>query len=173
MENAVSLWHALTIDISGFKNQINAARCKLIELDCPLDDIILLEDKIKLFEESIKESRERLCLGLLTDSIAESKCILLPPLAEPLIDLPTPELLREVSELLPELVEVVLPVLEVLPEVLPEPTPEVLPEVLPEPTPEPLPEPTEEKPTFTTLSSLSSEQIAELLQFVKSSEIVA
>lgn len=166
MEKSVSLYHALTIDISGFKNQINSAKCKLIELGCCLDDIILLEEKIKLFEESIKESRERLCLGLLTDSLVESKCILLPPLADPLIDLPTPELLREVSEVLPvilpvvEVLEVIEPVVEPVIEPVVEPVVEVLPE---EPSP----------PTFTTLSSLSSEQIAELLQLVKASEIVA
>ena len=138
MEKSVKLWNSLTIDISGFKNQINSAKCTLIELGCCLDDMNILEQKINLFEQSIKDSREKLCLQLLSDSLALP---VLEPVVEPVVE-PIPE-----------------PVVEVVPEVvLPEPVVEV---VLPEPI------------TFTTLSNLTSEQIAELLKLVESQKILS
>lgn len=170
MNKAIQIWSVMTVDLTSFKTQIEVAKRKFIELSVPLEDIVLLEEQIKLFEFKLLEARERLCLQTICNSsmevvepepelvLPEPVVDVLPePLPEPVLpeSLPEPELvlpesLPEPEPVLPELVlpepELVLPEPElVLPEpvvdVLPEPVVEPVVELLPESLPESLPEP--------------------------------
>ena len=71
MEKAVQVWSLMTIDLTSFKTQIESAKRKFLELDVPLEDIVLLEEQIKLFEFKLLEARKRLCLQTIHGSSME------------------------------------------------------------------------------------------------------
>lgn len=71
MDKAVQIWSVMSVDLTSFKTQLEVAKRKFIELNVPLEDIVLMEEQIKLFEFKLLEARERLCLQTICNSSME------------------------------------------------------------------------------------------------------